>query len=151
MLVFYPNKKNKIAYKAKKTKDFSVGMDLKILICEDERIVGLDILKTIRNMGYSNSFLVSGSVDLIEAGIKKKPDLIITDIDLNNHIDGITAIENIRRFIPAVPVIYITGLNEKKIKEIIKNDNLCHLIIKPYNDLELKEAIKECMKKIIKD
>ncbi len=80
----------------------------KILICEGEGIVALDLQKSLHDMGYQAPVVVSTAKEAVEAALSMNPDLIVTGIHLQRNHDGIEAVEVIRARVN-VPVIYLTA------------------------------------------
>src|SRR5215831_999143 len=67
----------------------------KILVAEDERIVALDLVTTLRRLGYQVEESVATGEEAIEAALSRKPQLVLMDIRLNGAMDGIAAAEAI--------------------------------------------------------
>ena len=110
----------------------------KILIVEDEALIGLDLKKRLTNWGYTvlgHAFLAEKALELIE---NDPPDLILMDIILQGKMDGIEAADVIRaRW--GIPVIFTTAYADK---ERLKRAKLTYpfgYLIKPYQDREIKE------------
>ncbi len=80
----------------------------KILICEGEGIVALDLQKSLHDMGYQAPVVVSTTKEAVEIALSMNPDLILTGTHLQRRHDGIEAVEEIRALVN-VPVIYLTA------------------------------------------
>jgi two-component SAPR family response regulator len=117
-------------------KDISIG------IVEDEGIVVLDLVKSLKIYGCSVLF----SVDSGEAALEKlktiKPDIIIMDIYLKGPEDGIETAEKIEKLY-SIPIIFVTAYNEDALsKSSIKLKNF-KFIRKPFEYSTLNSAIEE--------
>ena len=82
-----------------------------ILIVEDESIVGLDIQKRLRRMGYQALEVVSTGKEAIEYVERKLPDLILMDIEIHGDIDGVETANRIREHF-GVPIVYLTAFSD---------------------------------------
>ena len=92
-----------------------------ILIVEDESIVGLDIQKRLRRMGYQALEVVSTGKEAIEYVERKLPDLILMDIEIHGDIDGVETANRIReRF--GVPIVYLTAFSDDSTLQRAKGD-----------------------------
>ena len=68
----------------------------KILICEGEGIVALDLQKSLHDMGYQAPVVVSTAKEAIEeSALSMNPDLVLTGTHLQRKRDGIEAVEEI--------------------------------------------------------
>ena len=76
----------------------------KILIAEDEILSAKILSKIVNNEGYEVVDIIKNGDKVVESFKKNKPDLLLMDILLQGKSDGITAVEEIRKF-SNVPVI----------------------------------------------
>ncbi|HPB66204.1 MAG TPA: response regulator, partial [Spirochaetales bacterium] len=63
----------------------------RIIICEDERIVALDLRAFLQRNGYEVPSLFASAEDLLEAVEALEPDLVLMDIHLQGAMDGLEA------------------------------------------------------------
>lgn len=113
----------------------------KILIVEDEVIIGLDIQKKLTDMGY----VVSGIADTGDSAIKMirndQPDIVLMDIVIKNDKDGIeTAEEILNQF--NIPVIFLTAYSDEETIQRAKISEPYGYIIKPFKERELRVIIE---------
>jgi DNA-binding NarL/FixJ family response regulator len=115
------------------------------LIVEDNLILSLLYENYLKETVFKTvGEIKSGSVavDLVK---KYKPEVIIMDIELQGEMDGITAMQEIRKFSEA-PVIFITGNSDKESinrAEAITNSKF---LKKPISEKIMKEAVDEILK-----
>ncbi|WP_232803005.1 response regulator [Gracilimonas amylolytica] len=120
-----------------------------VMIVEDDLILNLLYESYLEKLGYdAEGELVYGKT-AIEVAQKIKPDLILMDISLEGEIDGITAMEEIRKF-SDVPVIYITGNSDPHHVQRAKETNYLDYLVKPIEFNDLKESIERNIDKIEK-
>src|SRR4051812_48525521 len=80
----------------------------RILVVEDERIVALDLVRTLEDLGYEVLDSVATGEAAIARAAELSPDIVLMDIRLAGRIDGIVAADQIRSA-RDVPVIYLTA------------------------------------------
>ena len=115
-------------------------VDSKILIVEDDFIVAIDLKMHLENMGCSVLDITDNGLDALKKTRESNPDLILMDIHLKGDIDGIDTAQKIIDLYN-VPVIYVTGYNDKN---TIKRANITGpfgYIVKPFEDKEIQMLI----------
>lgn len=115
-------------------------VDSKILIVEDDFIVAIDLKIHLENMGYYVLDITDNGYDALTKTRETNPDLILMDINLKGDIDGIDTAQKINTLYH-VPVIYLTGYNDKN---TIKRANITEpfgYIVKPFEDREIQLLI----------
>lgn len=112
----------------------------RILLCEDERIVALDIRAFLQRNGYEVPAIFAAAEDLLKEAEQLKPDLVLMDIHLQGAMDGIEAAAILlERW--AIPVILLTAFADGPTIERAKLTHPYAYILKPYDERELKTAI----------
>ena len=114
---------------------------IKILVAEDENIIALEIKNRLEKMGYEVPALVSTKKEIIEKVSDLQPDLVLMDIMLNGHMDGVEAAEDIRaRF--DIPVVYLTAYSDENTLQRAKITEPYGFILKPLDERELHNTIE---------
>lgn len=94
-----------------KASDFSPN-DVRVLVVEDEAIVALDMLHTLRSMGYDTLGAVASGEEALHLAARTIPSVVLMDIRLEGEMDGVeTASRLIEGF--GVPVIFVTASTER--------------------------------------
>lgn len=117
----------------------------KILIAEDEKVIALDLKRTLTKQNYDVVGVVSSALEVIQKADEEKPDLILMDIMLGGYLNGIEAAKIIS-FNSNARIIYLTALKDA---DTIKKANVPApylYITKPYKDEELTESIDKALK-----
>ncbi len=112
----------------------------KILIVEDERIVGEDIKVRLHKLGYSVPSIVRSGEEAIEKAKVLKPDLVLMDIVLDGEMDGIEAASTIKSLYD-IPVVFLTAHADPKTLELAKITEPFGYVLKPFNDRDLNISI----------
>lgn len=112
-----------------------------ILIVEDETIVGLDIEKKLKSLGYEVLGQASSGEEAIQKAGELKPNLVLMDIKLKGELDGIDAAHKIKsRF--DIPVIFITAYADEQTIKRVTASNSYGYILKPINKRELHTGVE---------
>lgn len=112
----------------------------KVLIVEDDLILNLLYESYMEKLGFETQGELVYGKTAIEMTQKLKPDLILMDIALEGDMDGIDAMNEIRKF-SDVPVIYITGNSDPAHKNRAESTKYTDYLIKPVEFTELKNSL----------
>ncbi len=118
----------------------------RILVVEDETIVGRDIQRQLASLGYESVGLAREGAQAIALTGELLPDLILMDIQLAGDMDGIAAAQAIRTQFK-LPVIFITAFDADEVIERAKMSEPYGYILKPFSDRELRTSIEMALYK----
>lgn len=113
----------------------------RIMIVEDESITAMGLKSNLEDMEYVVTCICESGNEAIENARKDMPDLILMDITLRGKMNGIEAAHKIHSLF-RIPIVYLTAHSAVKIIEEAKSIELFGYIIKPFDNQELKTAIK---------
>jgi PAS domain S-box-containing protein len=120
--------------------------ETKILVVEDEAITGMDIQRSLTEMGYSVvAIATTGELAVRKAG-ELHPDLILMDIMLAGKMNGIEAAEQIKDTL-RIPVVYLSAYSDDSYLAKAKITEPFGYILKPFRELELKTTIEMALYK----
>ena len=114
-------------------------MKLKILILDDEPIVGERLKVSLEREGFQVEALSSSS-EAIERLKTENYDILITDLKMSGS-DGIEVLRIARRFCPAIKPVVITGFATRETAEEAKESGAIEFIAKPFKMSQLKSLI----------
>ncbi len=106
-----------------------------ILVVEDETIIAINIVSTLRQFGFQSEFVSDGEAALDSIKVKM-PDLVLMDIMLHGEKDGIQVVQEIQEKYD-LPVIYLTAYSDDKTLERAKTTEPYGYLIKPFNSRDL--------------
>ena len=86
----------------------------KVMVVEDEVIVGRNIQMSLQKLDYAVPAIATSGEKAVEIVGNEKPDLVLMDIMLRGAMDGIDAAAHIRSQLD-VPVIYLTANTDDEI------------------------------------
>jgi DNA-binding LytR/AlgR family response regulator len=119
----------------------------KILIVEDEMIIGANISLQLTKLGYEVTGIVTRGEEALNHVIKHKPDIVLMDIQLKGDLDGIETVQLMHKEID-VPVIYLTANVDQEHFDRAKSTNPYAFISKPFKKTDLEHAIELIIDKL---
>ena len=116
----------------------------RILIAEDDVLVGKDLVLTVEDLGFEVIKKVSTGEEAVRAVEESCPDLILMDIKLKGKIDGIEAVNQIRSRCD-IPVVYLTAYAKDDLFERAKTTEPYGFVGKPFSPRELRNTIETAL------
>ena len=114
---------------------------LRILIVEDEMVIGANISLQLSRFGYEVTGIVPRGEEALVHVRENQPDIVLLDINLKGNIDGIQTAEMMQKE-HDIPVIYLTANADDAHFNRAKTTHPYAFISKPYKSLDLKRAIE---------
>lgn len=112
--------------------------DSRILLVEDEALVGIELKSSLQRLGYTKTELVKSGEEACDQVSEKSPDLVLMDVNLAGSMDGIEATQKIHEEYGNVPVVFITAYSSDSIIDRIRETDAYGYIIKPIDDSDLE-------------
>ncbi|MGF1669165.1 MAG: response regulator [Balneolaceae bacterium] len=112
----------------------------KVFVVEDDLILNLLYENYMEQLGFETEGELVYGKTAVDLAKKIKPDLILMDIALEGDMDGIEAMQEIRKF-SDVPVIYITGNSDESNRTRAIETNYTDFLTKPVEFEDLKESL----------
>jgi DNA-binding NarL/FixJ family response regulator len=119
----------------------------KILILEDEIIIGLDLKEILEAEGYE-VVLVHSYEDANKQVKTLKPQLMICDINLGSKLTGIDFAKEAKLHLPFLEIIYVTAFTNQTVIEQAQETEPLNYIVKPWNEEQIKVTISIAFKYI---
>jgi diguanylate cyclase (GGDEF)-like protein len=113
----------------------------RILVIEDERIIALDICKTLVEMGYEVCGTGRSSTDALDLAAAHRPDLVLMDIRINGPLDGVEVAAELKRK-HQVPVVFLTGNTDEVTLERAVRAGPDGYLSKPFTRASLRSAVE---------
>ena len=118
----------------------------RILIVEDDGVIGRYIQNILQKLGYQVLDVVSSGDEAIQISSKEHPDLVLMDIILEGDLDGVDAAGQIyRRF--DIPVVYVTAFADNDTLQRAKITDPFGYILKPFEERNLHATIEIALQK----
>ena len=121
----------------------------KILIVEDEMIIGANISLQLSKLGYDVTGIVSRGEEAMAHVKQNPPDIVLMDIQLKGEMDGIDTVIRMQQEMD-MPVIYLTANADDDNFDRAKATNPYAFISKPFKKLDLQHAIELTMGRLDK-
>jgi two-component system, response regulator PdtaR len=119
---------------------YNVEKTIRILLVEDEVLPAMHIEIQLKGIGYPVFNHVTTGEDAIIIAKQDSPDIILMDIRLAGEIDGIDAAAAIKAE-SDIPVIFITGYDDKDIRERAEKTKPIGYLIKPLDIHSIKTIL----------
>lgn len=113
----------------------------KILILEDDKLLGNDLQEVLLQAGYE-AILVNSYEVAIEKLTEFKPALAICDIHLGQGNTGIDFVKNALPLLPQLEIIYVSASSNHLVIENATSTKPLNYIVKPWSKEQIKVAVK---------
>ncbi|RAR48434.1 LytR/AlgR family response regulator transcription factor [Flavobacterium lacus] len=114
---------------------------IKILIVEDEMIIGANIALQLSSLGYDVIGIIPRAEEVLPKIRENTPDILLLDIYLKGDLDGIELAHIIQKEFK-IPIIYLTANADDTHFNRAKTTNPYAFISKPFKKLDLQHAIE---------
>jgi DNA-binding LytR/AlgR family response regulator len=114
---------------------------VRILVVEDEMIIGAKISMQLTNMGYEVTGVLPRGEEAILHADENKPDIVLLDIQLKGKLNGIETAAALQKK-GDQPIIYLTANADEATFNQAKATRPYAFISKPYKPLDLQRAIE---------
>ena len=121
----------------------------KLLLLEDDILLGETIVDLLEDEGYLVSHFTNGS-DALDATYKEKFDLYLLDINVP-LIDGLSLLRDLRSAEDSTPAIFLTSHKDKESLEKGFSSGGDDYITKPFDNDELLWRLKALLKRTKKE
>jgi DNA-binding LytR/AlgR family response regulator len=118
--------------------------NIKVGIVEDEMIIAHGIAKALRELGYTHTEPAINYTEALEMIEAEKPDILLLDIVLSGHKDGIDLAWKIREDYN-IPFIFLTANADALTVERAKKVCPPAYLVKPFNKDDLYTSIEVCL------
>jgi len=120
---------------------------MNILIVEDEAIVALELKRVVLKMGYGVSDTVGSYDEALASIAQQQPNLILLDINLHGHQDGIKLAQAIAKK-ALIPIIYLSAFCDDNTLQRAIQTNPMGYLVKPFKRETLKSTIELAIYKL---
>jgi two-component system sensor histidine kinase/response regulator len=118
----------------------------KVLIVEDENIVVMELRVRLQSLDYAVVGVASSGEEAIKKAEEVRPELVLMDIRLKGHMNGIQAARVIRdRF--AIPVVYLTAFADTDTLQQAKTTEPFGYLVKPFEERQLHSTLEMALQK----
>lgn len=111
----------------------------RVLVAEDESLIRMDIVETLREHGFEVIAEAGDGEEAIAKAEELKPDLVVMDIKMPN-MDGITAAKRMAEL--KIPVVLLTAFSQKELVEQAAEAGAMAYVVKPFTPTDLIPAVE---------
>ena len=121
----------------------------KVLIVDDSAFMRMLLKQKLSDLEQIEIFEAANGKQAIETAMRQRPDVILLDIVLPD-IDGETVLRRIREAGIQSEVIMVTAVGQKTIMERCRKLGISGYIVKPFDDTQITELIKNTFSRPLK-
>ena len=121
---------------------------IKILIVEDEMLIGANISLQLTTLGYEVIGIVPRAEEALSCVQQDRPDIILMDINLKGELDGVETAKLIQKD-HDIAIIYLTANADDVNFNRAKSTHPYAFISKPFKKLDLQRAIELTIERLI--
>jgi len=118
----------------------------RILVVDDERIIAMDIRRTLERLGYEVPATAASGEEAVSLAGETRPDLVLMDISLGEGMDGIEAAAHIKALFN-VPIIFLTAYSDDETLARATAEQPFGFLVKPFEERELHSSIAVALTK----
>lgn len=118
----------------------------RILVAEDEAIIGKEIELSLINLGFDVLGVVPTGEEAVERALREQPDLVIMDIMLAGEMDGTAAATQIRQQ-SFIPIIFSTAYTDDETLARVRPTAPHGYLIKPFDQMDLRITVETALYK----
>jgi CheY-like chemotaxis protein len=115
---------------------------LTVLVVDDEPGYRDLLGRVLANDGHEVRAAGSGR-EAIEIGVRLRPDVLVVDWMLRNHVHGLHVTEAISAVVPGVATLLVTGFGSRDLEAAAERARVLRLLQKPFELGELRAALSE--------
>ena len=113
---------------------------IRVLVVEDEFLIRLTLTEALRDEGFEVLEAETGDAALPMLAPGSGIQLLLTDIQLPGSLNGLALVDQVRRDLPDLPVIYMTGRPDQNGSGA--SSPLDVYVAKPYTLTDICNAVK---------
>jgi DNA-binding response OmpR family regulator len=115
-----------------------------VLIVEDEVILAMEYEIIVKEMGYIVPRIAFSGYDAILLSGQYRPDIVLMDIKLAGHLNGINAAREIQEQLN-IPVVFITGNTDEDTRKRALDIQPAGYLTKPLNEDILQSTLENIL------
>ena len=123
-----------------------MGKKIKLLVVDDEAIVGKRLKPSLEKHGYEVETLGNGRSAIERIG-EKDFDIIVTDVRMDD-VDGMQILEYVAAKSPCTKVIIITGYATMELAREAMVKGAFDFIAKPFKPSDLRVIVEKAVKEL---
>lgn len=120
----------------------SDGTQPTVLIVDDDFLIAEYLREVVEDAGCRVCATAATAEDAVAEALRFKPDVVLMDVRLRGHGDGVDAAIRIHTRL-GTPVVFITGSNEPETMRRIHADHPRGILVKPILPEQLVASLRD--------
>jgi len=116
----------------------------RIMIVEDDQVLAEHVRSSLNDWGYIVDAIVPDGEGAVREAERKKPNLVLMDIQLKGAMSGITASEIISGRLN-IPVVFISAHEDEALVKKTRLSGTCGYLLKPVDERILKITVENAL------
>lgn len=116
----------------------------KILIVEDEILVGIMLSRKLQSYGYEVGDVIINGEEAVQIARTEQPDVVLMDIALSGNVNGLEAARKIHQEFD-IPIIIFTGYDTEKLSQQTTDIDPVAIVSKLDDFEEILKAIEKAI------
>ncbi|MFH1709757.1 MAG: response regulator [bacterium] len=116
----------------------------KILIADDTQLMRISLRRVLESAGHEVVAEAGGGEEAVKLYEKFKPDLVTLDV-IMGEMDGIAALQAIRKLDPRAKVIMLTSIRDMEVELLANKLGAMGYIEKPFNPTAVIKEIERVL------
>lgn len=112
-----------------------------ILIVEDEALLALEMRLKLERAGFDPVRVAATGAEALAEVNSHHPDLVLMDIGLPGELNGIDTAISIRNVDKTVPILFVSGYSDRKIKAEAAKVHPVDYLVKPIEFEKILDSI----------
>ena len=121
----------------------------KVLIVEDEHLIGMHLTRIINDLGYDVVGLSNSGEKALAKFEETEPDLLLVDIGLKGSMNGIEFVGKIKERMDG-PIIYLSSSNDEAQMHAAEETYPSAYLQKPFNEKQLATTLNISLRRFLK-
>ncbi|HMX39937.1 MAG TPA: response regulator [Saprospiraceae bacterium] len=118
-----------------------IDSPVKILVVEDEMLIGAKISMFLSELGYEVTGLLPRAEEALKSVNENPPDIALLDIQLGGNMDGIAFAQMLQNEY-SIPTIFLTANTDEATFQRAKSAKPHAFLAKPFKKLDLQRALE---------
>lgn len=111
-----------------------------VVIAEDDPVIADEVRRVLEDLGLLVVAVVANGEGAVQEAVRWRPDLLVMDIGLEGHLDGIEAAHRLAASTPA-PIVYLTGHADADTIRRAAGVSAAGYVLKPFTAAQLRAVV----------
>lgn len=119
-----------------------MGQQIKVMIVEDDPLLSIVEERMVSQLGYEVIGMTTNGEDAVNQANELHPNILLIDLNLAGHLDGVQTAQKIYNDYYNIPVIFLSGDSSNEAKTYANNVNHVDFLLKPVTMKQLSASLE---------